>query len=70
MFAAWGTHAQVPMPFTSPILYINTFTNCDNGVIEHTQMIHNFADPKDILSTPSNVDQTWMNVIHQNTSLR
>ena len=50
------------MPFTSPILYINKFTNCDNGVIEHTQMIHNIADPKDVLSTPSNVDQTWMNV--------
>lgn len=40
MFASWGTHAQVPTPFTSPILYINKYANCDNGIIEHTQMIH------------------------------
>ena len=39
-FASWGTQAHVPTPFTSPIIYINKYTNCDNGVIEHTQMIH------------------------------
>ena len=40
MFASWGTQAHVATPFTSPIIYINKYTNCDNGVIEHTQMIH------------------------------
>jgi hypothetical protein len=40
IFATWGTSAQVPVPFTSPILFINKFTNCDDGIIEHTQMIH------------------------------
>jgi len=40
IFASWGTSAQVPTPFTSPIIYINKYTNCNNGIIEHTQMIH------------------------------
>jgi hypothetical protein len=39
-FASWGTSAQVATPFTSPILYINKYVNCDNGIIEHTQMMH------------------------------
>lgn len=40
IFASWGTQAHVPTPFTSPIIYINKYINCDNGIIEHTQMIH------------------------------
>jgi hypothetical protein len=39
-FASWGTQAQVKNVFTSAIMYINKYTNCGNGVIEHTQMIH------------------------------
>jgi hypothetical protein len=39
-FASWGTSAQVATPFTSPILYINKYVNCDDGIIEHTQMMH------------------------------
>lgn len=39
-FASWGTQAHVPTPFTSPIMYINKYTNCGNGVIERTLMIH------------------------------
>jgi hypothetical protein len=39
-FASWGLHAHVVTPFTSPALYINRYTNCNNGIIEHTQMIH------------------------------
>ena len=39
-FASWGMHAHVVSPFTSPALYINRYTNCNNGIIEHTQMIH------------------------------
>jgi hypothetical protein len=39
-FASWGTQAHVVTTFTSPIIYINRYTNCNNGVIEHTQMIH------------------------------
>jgi hypothetical protein len=61
-FISWGTSAHVATPFTSPIMYINRYTNCDNGIIEHTQMIHNFANPFDVLSTPLNVDQTYANV--------
>ncbi|KAL7443404.1 hypothetical protein ACHAXH_007319 [Discostella pseudostelligera] len=62
IFASWGTSAHVPTPFTSPIIYINMYTNCNNGIIEHTQMIHNFANPSDPLSTALNVDQTFFDV--------
>lgn len=40
MFAGWGTQAHVATQFTSPIMYVNKYTNCGDGVIEHTQMIH------------------------------
>ncbi len=40
IFASWGTSAHVATPFTSPIIYIHKYTNCNNGIIEHTQMIH------------------------------
>lgn len=59
-FAGWGTSAHTPTPFTSPIIYINKYTNCGGGIIEHTQMIHNFADPND--SNPNLVDQNYFNV--------
>jgi hypothetical protein len=62
MFASWGTQAHVATPFTSPIIYVNKYVNCDGGIIEHTQMIHNFADPTSPLSTATNVDQTYFNV--------
>ena len=39
-FASWGTQAHVPNKFTSPIIFINKYTNCGNGIIEHTQIIH------------------------------
>lgn len=39
-FASWGTQAHVPTPFQSPVIYVTKFTNCGDGVIEHTQMIH------------------------------
>ena len=39
-FASWGTQAHVATMYTSPVMYINRYTNCGNGVIEHTQMIH------------------------------
>ena len=39
-FASWGQQAHVETPFTSTIMYINKYTNCGNGQIEHTQMIH------------------------------
>lgn len=42
MFASWGTQAHVRggTPFTSPVIYVNKYANCGNGVIEYTQMIH------------------------------
>lgn len=39
-FASWGTQAHVPNNFTSPIIFISKYTNCGNGIIEHTQIIH------------------------------
>ena len=39
-FASWGTHAHVPTPFISPIIYINRYRNCEGGTLEHTQIIH------------------------------
>ena len=39
-FASWGSQAHVPTPYTSPVIFLNKYANCGNGVIEHTQMIH------------------------------
>ena len=39
-FGGWGTSAQVSTPFTSSILYFNRYTDCGNGVLEHTLVIH------------------------------
>ena len=39
-FAAWGQQAHVPTIFTSSVMTFNKFTNCGNGIIEHTEMIH------------------------------
>ena len=59
MFASWGTQAHVATPFTSPIMYINKYTNCGDGKIEHTQMIHNFAPDE---ANPIDVDYDFFNV--------
>ncbi|KAL7547612.1 hypothetical protein ACHAWF_010891 [Thalassiosira exigua] len=50
-FAGWGTSAHLVTPFTSSILYVNRYTDCGEGVIEHTQIVHNMADPLDPAST-------------------
>eukprot|EP00585_Thalassiosira_rotula_P007180 CAMPEP_0196161200 /NCGR_PEP_ID=MMETSP0910-20130528/47215_1 /TAXON_ID=49265 /ORGANISM="Thalassiosira rotula, Strain GSO102" /LENGTH=1412 /DNA_ID=CAMNT_0041426141 /DNA_START=120 /DNA_END=4358 /DNA_ORIENTATION=+ len=60
MFASWGTQAHIPNPFKSSLMYITKFTNCGDGIIEHTQMIHNFADP--LTSESLVVDQDYFNV--------
>ena len=39
IFASWGAQAHVKTPFTSPVMYINKYTNCGDGIIEHTQMV-------------------------------
>ncbi|KAL9178843.1 hypothetical protein ACHAXT_003974 [Thalassiosira profunda] len=65
LFASWGTHAHVATPFTSPLIYINKFTNCGDGIIEHTQIIHNFADPNNPDGNPNfarDTDYTYFNV--------
>lgn len=59
-FASWGTQAHVKSPFTSPVMFINKYTNCLNGVIEHTQMVHNFAGYW--YWRPAMTDQNWFNV--------
>jgi len=58
-FASWGTQAHVATPFTSPVLYITKYTNCGEGIIELTQMMHNFAPAP----TPAPIaDQNYFNV--------
>ena len=54
-----GTHAHVPTPFTSPVLFLARYTNCGSGVIEMTQAVHNFAPPE---SAGPEVDQNYFNV--------
>ena len=39
-FAAWGQQAHLTTVFTSPIITLNRFTNCGDGIIEHTEMIY------------------------------
>ena len=39
-FAAWGQQAHVATIFTSPIITLNRYTNCGNGIIEHTEMLY------------------------------
>ena len=58
-FAAWTQQAHLPTIFTSPIISFNRYTNCGNGIIEHTEMIHNFAPEG---SDPNKVDQTYFNL--------
>ena len=65
IFASWGTQAHVETPFTSSIMNINKYTNCGSGVIEHVQMMHNFADPNNPDGNPNfarDTDYTYFNV--------
>jgi hypothetical protein len=39
-FAAWAQQAHVATVFTSPLITLNKYTNCGNGIIEHTEMIY------------------------------
>jgi len=43
-FASWGTQAHTPTPFTSAAIYMNRYRDCGNGVLEYTQLVHNFGD--------------------------
>ena len=36
-----GQQAHLPTPWKSPMLYLNRYVNCGNGVIEYTQLRHN-----------------------------
>jgi hypothetical protein len=58
-FAAWAQQAHVATIFTSPVITLNRFTNCGDGIIEHTEMIYNFAPAG---SSPTIIDQTYFNV--------
>eukprot|EP00531_Pseudo-nitzschia_arenysensis_P009193 CAMPEP_0116115578 /NCGR_PEP_ID=MMETSP0329-20121206/579_1 /TAXON_ID=697910 /ORGANISM="Pseudo-nitzschia arenysensis, Strain B593" /LENGTH=759 /DNA_ID=CAMNT_0003609015 /DNA_START=23 /DNA_END=2299 /DNA_ORIENTATION=- len=42
-FASWGQHAHVPTPWKSPMLYLNRYVNCGNGVFEYTTLRHNIV---------------------------
>jgi len=43
-FASWGTQAHVPTPFKSAAIYMNKYRDCGDGVLEYTQLVHNFGD--------------------------
>ncbi|KAL7428176.1 hypothetical protein ACHAXM_001314, partial [Skeletonema potamos] len=59
-FAAWAQQAHLETNiFTSPIITLNRFTNCGNGIIEHTEMLYNFAP---VGSSPTLTDQNYFNV--------
>jgi len=58
-FAAWGQQAHLATIFTSSVMTFNKYTNCGNGIIEHTEMVHNFA-PENV-EAPEHVDQTYFN---------
>lgn len=39
-FAAWGQQAHLATIFTSSVMTLNKYTNCGNGIIEHTEIVH------------------------------
>lgn len=39
-FASWGQQAHVATIFTSSVMTFNKYTNCGNGIIEHTEVVH------------------------------
>eukprot|EP00574_Skeletonema_japonicum_P013027 CAMPEP_0201715774 /NCGR_PEP_ID=MMETSP0593-20130828/1885_1 /ASSEMBLY_ACC=CAM_ASM_000672 /TAXON_ID=267983 /ORGANISM="Skeletonema japonicum, Strain CCMP2506" /LENGTH=758 /DNA_ID=CAMNT_0048205371 /DNA_START=26 /DNA_END=2299 /DNA_ORIENTATION=+ len=59
-FASWGSQAHVATIFTSSVMTFNKYTNCGNGIIEHTEMVHNFA-PENAVA-PELTDQTYFNL--------
>lgn len=42
-FASWGQQAHVPTPWKSPMLYLNRYINCGDGVFEYTTLRHNIV---------------------------
>eukprot|EP00986_Skeletonema_menzelii_P001282 scaffold338_cov155-Skeletonema_menzelii.AAC.16 len=58
-FAAWGQEAHVATIFTSPVITLNRFTNCGDGIVEHTEMLYNFAPTG---TSPTIVDQNYFNL--------
>lgn len=54
-----SAHTHSSLNLSVRVQYINKYSNCGNGIVEHTQMIHNFADPIDTLSTPTNTDYNY-----------
>ena len=52
-FASWGTQAHTPTPFKSAGLYYNRYRDCGDGVLEFTQLVHNFGEDEfDYLNMP------------------
>lgn len=49
-FASWGQQAHVATPWKSPLLYLNRYVNCGNGVFEYTTLRHNIVGSSDTLS--------------------
>jgi len=46
-FASWGQQAHVATPWKSPMLYLNRYINCGNGVFEYTSLRHNIVGSSD-----------------------
>jgi len=49
-FASWGQQAHVATPWKSPLLYLNRYVNCGDGVFEYTTLRHNIVGSSDTLS--------------------
>jgi hypothetical protein len=41
--ASWGQHAHLPTRYKSSALYLNRYTDCGDGVVELTSVIHNMV---------------------------
>ena len=52
-FASWGQQAHLMTKYKSHLLYFNRYTDCGNGIMEYTSVIHNAAPYK-------NMDDNWI----------
>ena len=61
--ASWGQQARIPTTFSSSVLFVSRYTDCGNGVVEHTSIVHNMDDPDDGSSVPLNyLNMPWAGI--------
>lgn len=64
--ASWGQHAHVPTSHVSDALYVNKYSNCGNGVIEHTSLIHHMGEPQSSSPPLNYLNMPWAGVRRSN----